>query len=1081
MKKLLSPTATFVLLLLMFPFTSAATVYDWNGSVSSSWTNANNWTVPGFLGLPTTASTPPTSTDDIRIGVVSYTTAPIIIATGTTCASLSFGVLKSSTLTVNGTLSVTGAIKQLPSAVQISILGSNVVTGTLAGTGTVTCASLQAGDLTTLLNVLALSNNYVQFVSTVNTLNVTGNINVYSTTYFLLVVPLGFNNAAFYLRGGTATVGGQISTQNYSTGILALASYPSLATFTVDIPSGSSTNAYLKLTGTIPVDATSLSGSIDFYHNSGGTGITTTEYAGTAAQTIYSNTASLLDHSPSTYQNLTFSAAGQKNIQSGSLLTAGDWSSASGKVDAVTNNPTVIFQGTTQTLTDAGSNSGAGVVFKNVTFQGGGTKTISSGTFSVNDIGILTVTANSALAAGGNLTLISDETGSASVAAIPLGSSITGNVNAQRFIKGSSTSLSKRGYRMMSSPVYTGTVSGNRVFDLSYLLTSIYISGAAGGGFNSPNGNNPTLYIYREDVVQSGTTFTSGPWKGINKINNSPVYNTGTQSRTNKTNTNDTTVNLYIGNGVLLYFIGDKTNNSTQTGTKTTSPFDYPEDVTLTQPGALNTGTVDVRLWFRPDNLLSYTNNSLANSANRGFCFVGNPYACTINWEKFNRASTINQSSIYGANIPDAVTQPAKIWVFNPSSKQFDTYMQKTGTISVADTTTTVNPSSTYTGAASNMIASGQGFFIQATAANQSISFRETAKTTTQATSSNLIQLMGLPKEFKTAAEPVLRFKMRMDSINTDDVVIGFNKNCSTAFINDEDAEDMGGNGALVSLSLLSADSVNLAISREPLPVKTLINPLFVSAKTSGLYSFELTKATDLPALYEVWLMDAFTKDSLDMRANKIYNFNIDKTDLNTFGNKRFSLIIRKNLALGVHLLNFTAKRYGKQVNTAWKVENEFNYTSFVLERSTNGGSTFEPQYSLTSSGLGDYTYTDSSPADGQNIYRLKIIFLDGQISYSKSITVDFSQTNNLANNLNVFPNPTTKSINFMMPADQQGKTPSYNVQIINSSGTLIKKTDSADAHWQKDVSDLNPGTYIIQVTNNKDKSVWGVSKFVKN
>jgi len=47
----------------------------------------------------------------------------------------------------------------------------------------------------------------------------------------------------------------------------------------------------------------------------------------------------------------------------------------------------------------------------------------------------------------------------------------------------------------------------------------------------------------------------------------------------------------------------------------------------------LNTGTVNVNLWYKQNSNLGYTNTpGLANASVRGFCLVGNPYASTINW-----------------------------------------------------------------------------------------------------------------------------------------------------------------------------------------------------------------------------------------------------------------------------------------------------------------------------------------------------------------------------------------------------------------------------------------------------------------
>ncbi|MFD2147169.1 hypothetical protein [Mucilaginibacter antarcticus] len=82
------------------------------------------------------------------------------------------------------------------------------------------------------------------------------------------------------------------------------------------------------------------------------------------------------------------------------MTVSGNWNSAGAKIDAVTNAATVDFMGTGQTLTDAGSNNGNGVVFAKVLFQGSGTKTLSSGKFSVANNGLLTMAGTATLASG---------------------------------------------------------------------------------------------------------------------------------------------------------------------------------------------------------------------------------------------------------------------------------------------------------------------------------------------------------------------------------------------------------------------------------------------------------------------------------------------------------------------------------------------------------------------------------------------------------------------------------------------------------------------------------------------------------
>ncbi|WP_096356460.1 T9SS type A sorting domain-containing protein [Mucilaginibacter gotjawali] len=66
------------------------------------------------------------------------------------------------------------------------------------------------------------------------------------------------------------------------------------------------------------------------------------------------------------------------------------------------------------------------------------------------------------------------------------------------------------------------------------------------------------------------------------------------------------------------------------------------------------------------------------------------------------------------------------------------------------------------------------------------------------------------------------------------------------------------------------------------------------------------------------------------------------------------------------------------------------------------------------------------------------------------------------------------------MPGVKGSISQAYDIKIISTAGALIKTTTTTSASWQDNVSNLTPGTYIIQVVNNKDKSLVGKSTFVK-
>ena len=267
-----------------------------------------------------------------------------------------------------------------------------------------------------------------------------------------------------------------------------------------------------------------------------------------------------------------------------------------------------------------------------------------------------------------------------------------------------------------------------------------------------------------------------------------------------------------------------------------------------------------------------------------------------------------------------------------------------------------------------------------------------------------------------------------------------------------------------------------------PLNTKGVAVRINIGAAVNGTYSLSMNSVEGIPELYDIWLMDAYKKDSVDMRHNKTYLFDVVRTDTASYGAYRFKLIMRQNPALAYHLLNFTAsKSTGKQVQLAWVTEHEANYTNFTVERSTDGGTIYTVVGGVTATGAGTYSLLDKTPGEN-NLYRLKQEDINNNITYSHIIPVGFAkQSNNLAgNNINIYPNPASSTVNMAINTALSNSATTYNFTITNNYGLVIKQGTSAQANWQTSVTDLLPGTYVIQVVNNKDKSFVGKSKLVK-
>jgi hypothetical protein len=694
-----------------------------------------------------------------------------------------------------------------------------------------------------------------------------------------------------------------------------------------------------------------------------------------------------------------------------------------------------------QTLSD---NSTAGTTFNKVTFENSGAKTMSAGSFFVSSSGMLTMAGSATLAAGGFLTLNSDASGSASVAPITSGTPISGIVNVQRYVSGA------RGYRLLSSPVHANT-TGTNIYSINYLANSLYLTGS-GSGFTATG--NPTVYLYDEGFVPQYTTFYNSNFIAISSLTGgtgaAPSYSVNTNGAGLTS-----TYSIPVSNGYYCFYRGNLSE-----GTANLTNPSYPAAAaTLSAPGTLNQGQVQFKAWYTP------TSNYLGD-VSQTYNLVGNPYASAIDLATIQGATT--GSGIYATGISGFVYE------LNPASGNYGIY-------------TYTNPA-LYppTNGASEFIASGEGFFVQATSTTAIVAFNETAKATSANANAPGLMAQRLANFNPVNTIPVLRLKLSADSINTDETIIAFNPNASSKYVFNEDAPHRAGQG-IVGMSSMSGDNVKLAINATPLQTNMTI-PLNVNATIRGLYNITLNQLNPLPSIYEVWLKDAYKKDSLDIKDNPVYNFDINISDTASFGSNRFSLVIRENPALMVHLLSFNANKAITGVNVLWTTENEQNYTNFAVERSTDGGKTFADLGGFVSSAVGAYTYLDKNPVVGANMYRLKMIDLNGVVSYSQVVTIMYSNTSNtiaLNGGMMVYPNPTSGIVNLSITQTSNvsanaAASVSYRIQIVNNLGQEVRSAVSETPAWSSDVTSLLPGTYFINVVNAGNNAIVGKSAFVK-
>ncbi|MDO3628868.1 hypothetical protein [Mucilaginibacter sp. BT774] len=943
---------------------------NWTGTTSSDWATASNWSTNSVPG----------ATDNVQIGVITFNGAnQPVISSNVQVGSITFGGSAPVSLTVASgfLLQVTGNIVEQHSDSDIAPLV------TLTGAGSVTCASLVVGNV---IMPKLVRNKATVFQSNVAALTITGNLIIKSSSIDLLSGGLAHNNSTFSLEGGVLTINGTITTTNISPAYLpAFSGDKPLSKFVINI--NSNQNATLKLQNSNALSVSNPNyASIDFYNYVSGTGTSTVEYGG-GNQQIYTNTTHVIDSLPHLYQNLSVSGTGNKIVgfsNNNNLDIGGNLYITGGALDLNTytttttvggnfsNRSTVTFGANTttfnggtffnsgtftvgtgatlfsgnsaQSLTDSTQN---GTFFRKLGFNNSGAKSIVSGNFAVMSSGKIRMSNSAAVsvASAATLTLKADSTGYASIAALASGCSISGQVNVEQYIQGSVylNNTSARGYRVFSSPVnYTGTLSGDRNFAMGYLhgtnnYNGIYTTGLSGGGFDAAG--NPTIYLLREDIAVCNSSFACGNNKPIGQINNADPHLIGTMQRFTTTYVVDTTVTLPVATGVLFFFRGNRVlNNGTTAGTKTTSPYNYPEDVTLTNTGTINQGDVQAKDWFRSDHYLSYTNSAvISNSGLRGTNRVGNPYPAPINWDNFS--ATDSTSPIYGPNLNTT------IYIINPASSQYSTYKA----------TPSHDRTQVYagTGIATNIIQSGYGFdvLVNDTVPNNphaaTLLFRETAKFDPDAAASGsvgtfavagnrqvlmtaksgasvissskftvktasarnvanpakvlpksqLTSLSAKPVSVNIAPEQNIRLKLHAvdDTVRDDDILIRFDAAAQNKYNPAEDAYDLGGTDeAKVMLSSYSSNHTPLAINTLPLPARSISIGLYTNAVESGTYVLRASAIKNIPANYHIILKDKIKGSVVDLRLQPRYVFTIDKANKSSFGD-RFDLLISLN------------------------------------------------------------------------------------------------------------------------------------------------------------------------------------------
>jgi hypothetical protein len=124
-------------------------------------------------------------------------------------------------------------------------------------------------------------------------------------------------------------------------------------------------------------------------------------------------------------------------------------------------------------------------------------------------------------------------------------------------------------------------------------------------------------------------------------------------------------------------------------------------------------------------------------------------------------------------------------------------------------------------------------------------------------------------------------------------------------------------------------------------------------------------------------------------------------------GDNRITFTLQLGNPLPIHLVSFSGKEKNKQADLNWLTSYDSNTDYFELEKSTDG-SRYTSLASIASStgrrATDGYTYhyTDATLSAGQTYYRLKMVDLNGIITYSPIALISSATIRN--NEISLFP-----------------------------------------------------------------------------
>lgn len=180
--------------------------------------------------------------------------------------------------------------------------------------------------------------------------------------------------------------------------------------------------------------------------------------------------------------------------------------------------------------------------------------------------------------------------------------------------------------------------------------------------------------------------------------------------------------------------------------------------------------------------------------------------------------------------------------------------------------------------------------------------------------------------------------------------------------------------------------------------------------------------------------------------------------------------IVSVSSTLPITLLSFNGSWLGNFIKLDWKTSTEINSRKIVIERNSDNGAFIqigESEAAGSSLSVKSYSFIDSLPVAGNNLYRLKLIDIDGKYEYSHVIS--FNKQNSFSL-LQCYPNPLKNDLHVQLSSDKKQDI-QFRITGINGKIMLVQKKICEKGISSIVLDQLNilqPGIYFLHITNSR-------------